>query len=83
MLDPFLGSGTSSVVARKLGRRFLGVEIVEEYALLAERRLHLAEQDRSIQGYAEGVFWERNTLNVINGRARRATSDEREPSLLL
>jgi site-specific DNA-methyltransferase (adenine-specific) len=83
VLDPFLGSGTSSVVARKLGRRFLGVEIVEEYALLAERRLQFAEQDRSIQGYAEGVFWERNTLNVINGRARRATSDKREPSLLL
>ena len=82
VLDPFLGSGTSSVVARKLGRRFLGVEIVEEYALLAERRLQLAKQDRSIQGYAEGVFWERNTLNVINGRARRVSSNKREPSFV-
>lgn len=83
VLDPFLGSGTSSVVARKLGRRFLGVEIVEEYALLAERRLQLAKQDRSIQGYVEGVFWERNTLNVISGRARRVTTDEQGLSLLL
>ena len=83
VLDPFLGSGTSSVVARKLGRHFLGVEIVEEYALLAEQRLQIAEQDYSIQGYVEGVFWERNTLNATNARARRVTSAERGPSLLL
>lgn len=72
VLDPFLGSGTSSVVAKKLGRRYIGIEIEEEYALLAERRLELAEQDRTIQGYAEGVFWERNTLNIVNGRAKRS-----------
>jgi site-specific DNA-methyltransferase (adenine-specific) len=78
VLDPFLGSGTSSVVAKKLGRRYIGIEIEEEYALLAERRLELAEQDRTIQGYAEGVFWERNTLNIVNGRAKRSeeASDE-------
>lgn len=72
VLDPFLGSGTSSVVAKKLGRRYVGIEIEEEYALLAERRLELAELDRTIQGYAEGVFWERNTLNILNGRAKRS-----------
>jgi site-specific DNA-methyltransferase (adenine-specific) len=72
VLDPFLGSGTSSVVAKKLGRRYVGIEIEEEYALLAERRLELAELDRTIQGYAEGVFWERNTLNIVNGRAKRS-----------
>jgi site-specific DNA-methyltransferase (adenine-specific) len=83
VLDPFLGSGTSSVVARKLGRRFLGVELVEEYALLAERRLQLARQDRTIQGYVDGVFWERNTLNAINSRARQAISNDDEPSLLI
>jgi len=83
VLDPFLGSGTSSVVARKLGRRFLGVELVEEYALLAERRLQLARQDRTIQGYIDGVFWERNTLNAINSRARQAISNDDEPSLLI
>jgi len=71
VLDPFLGSGTTSVVASKLGRRYLGIEIVEEYALLAEWRLRQAEQEWAIQGYAEGVFWERNTLNAINGRAHR------------
>ncbi|TMJ18462.1 MAG: site-specific DNA-methyltransferase [Alphaproteobacteria bacterium] len=74
VLDPFLGSGTTSVVASKLGRRYIGIEAVEEYALLAEWRLQHAEQERGIQGYADGVFWERNTLNTINDRARRNSS---------
>ena len=64
IFDPFLGSGTASVVAKKLGRRYVGVELNEEYALLAEKRLTLAESDTSIQGYADGVFWERNTANT-------------------
>lgn len=61
VLDPFLGSGTTSVVARKLDRHYIGVEIDEQYACLAEKRLELAAHDRRIQGYADGVFWERNS----------------------
>ncbi|MBK9273031.1 MAG: site-specific DNA-methyltransferase [Flavobacteriales bacterium] len=62
VLDPFLGSGTTSVVARKLGRRFIGIEQELEYALLAEKRLQNALEDTSIQGYVDGFFWERNTM---------------------
>ncbi len=62
VFDPFLGSGTSSVVAKKLGRRYLGVELDNEYACLAEKRLEMAERDRTIQGYSDGFFWERNTF---------------------
>jgi len=61
VFDPFLGSGTASVTAKKLGRKYCGIEINEEYAMLAQKRLNLADADKSIQGYADGVFWERNS----------------------
>lgn len=64
ILDPFLGSGTTCVVAKKTGRNYVGIEFDPFYACLAEKRLAIAEQDKTIQGYAEGVFWERNTLKV-------------------
>ncbi len=70
VFDPFLGSGTASVVARKLGRHYVGIECVEEFALLAEKRLSMCDADASIQGYADRVFWERNTFQAANSRAR-------------
>lgn len=63
IFDPFLGSGTTSVVASKLNRQFCGVEINTEYCCWAEKRLERALEDKGIQGYSDGVFWERNTLN--------------------
>jgi site-specific DNA-methyltransferase (adenine-specific) len=63
VLDPFLGSGTTSVVSKKLNRKYVGIELSEEYCCLAEKRLAMATDDPTIQGYFDGVFWERNSLS--------------------
>lgn len=64
VFDPFLGSGTASVVAKKLGRHYCGIEMNKEYCMLTEKRLQQADTDTSIQGYKDGVFWERNTKST-------------------
>ncbi|MDR3061619.1 MAG: site-specific DNA-methyltransferase [Dysgonamonadaceae bacterium] len=61
VFDPFLGSGTTSVVAKKLGRNYCGVEINPEYCCWAEKRLDNADINPGIQGFSDGVFWERNS----------------------
>lgn len=63
VFDPFLGSGTTSVVAKKLQRHYLGVEIQPQYCAWAERRLEEAKSNSRIQGYSGGVFWARNSLS--------------------
>ena len=71
ILDPFLGSGTTSVVCSKLNRRYVGIEQNERYCVWAEKRLENAISDKSIQGYADGVFWERNTLSQQNKKGKK------------
>jgi len=39
VLDPFVGSGTTAAVAAKTNRHFIGIDIVEEYCLIAEKRV--------------------------------------------
>ena len=61
VFDPFLGSGTASVVAKKLGRHYFGIERNERYCIWAQQRLERAETDKRIQGFDGKVFYERNT----------------------
>ncbi len=62
VFDPFLGSGTTAVVSKKLGRKFCGVELNKDYCYLTLKRLQAAEINKSIQGFHDSVFWERNSL---------------------
>lgn len=81
VFDPFLGSGTTSVTAKKLGRHYIGVEAEAQYCVWAEQRLEMAEESRDIQGYVDGVFWERNSAPIQNaahggaGKAKKGHKD--------
>ena len=46
ILDPFCGSGTTGVEALKYGRKFIGIEINEEYMAISKRRLERVVNDR-------------------------------------
>lgn len=60
VLDPFLGSGTTAVTAKKLKRRYIGIEREKTFVALALKRLEMAEKNPTIQGYENGIFKLRN-----------------------
>ena len=70
VFDPFLGSGTTAVVAKKLGRNYLGIEKEPQYCIWAEQRLEMSKINKEIQGYTNGVFWERNSLSEQNSKKK-------------
>jgi site-specific DNA-methyltransferase (adenine-specific) len=49
VLDPFMGSGTTGVAAKRLGRKFIGFEIDDEYFEIAKERINKTEADSKSQ----------------------------------
>ena len=81
VFDPFLGSGTSAVVAEKLGRRWCGIDLNEEYLCWALKRIRAAREDSTIQGYRDGVFWERNSRPQQPGSSGQTKQSQEDNSL--
>ena len=82
VLDPFAGSGTTCAVAKKMGRRFLGVEIDERFAEMARRRVEGVKvgdpigdnfKPRSIE---EGRGRGGNLADLMIGKPRWPTKSE-------
>ena len=48
ILDPFMGSGTTGVVAKRLGRNFIGIEIDISYFELAAQRIENAVREPNL-----------------------------------
>lgn len=46
VLDPFMGSGTTAVSCKKLGRNYIGFEISDKYCKIAEERIKEADYDK-------------------------------------
>lgn len=54
--EPFAGVFTGCVTAQKLNRNWIGVEKENEYCLLGQKRLVMAEYNKNIQGFEDGMF---------------------------
>ena len=57
VLDPFGGSGSAAVTAKKLGRHYCAIEKSPQYCAWAEIRLERADTDKRIQGLENGIFY--------------------------
>ena len=74
VLDPFLGSGTTGSVAKKLNRQFIGFELSPEYVQQARRRIESVEIGQPLDGAAEPT---RSAPSTAQGRPLDAATPPR------
>ena len=80
VLDPFMGAGTVGVVAERLGRRWLGIELSQEFVGLAEERIATARAERdgatstSTSAIVDAIVIDSEEKQASNGR--KATREE-------
>jgi site-specific DNA-methyltransferase (adenine-specific) len=72
VVDPFAGSGTTLVVAKKLGRQWLGFELSESYVARAQARLDAAAEGQPLDGPEDPLTSAPATAN--GKRIRRSRS---------
>jgi len=79
VLDPFTGSGTTLVVAKKLGRNWLGFELSKNYAKNAIARINAVESGDSLEGPPEPLESAPKTANgrSLNGSTHVAARSPR------
>jgi site-specific DNA-methyltransferase (adenine-specific) len=63
VLDPFLGSGTTSLAARNLGRNSVGYEINEDFISIIKAKLNVSQSDLAVTGY---VFQQDSVKTDLN-----------------
>jgi site-specific DNA-methyltransferase (adenine-specific) len=76
VLDPFAGSGTTLVVAKKLGRRWLGFELSANYVAKTQARLDAACEGQPLHGAEESKFSAPPTPGRNGRRKRRSAKGE-------
>jgi site-specific DNA-methyltransferase (adenine-specific) len=68
VLDPFVGSGQTTKVARHLGRKFAGYDTIEKYVQLAEARL---KEDLHIRAQQLVAVFDKIDKDELSGKAAR------------
>ena len=56
VFDPFLGTGTTALAAKRLGRNYIGVELDKEYVRISENKLAMEKSDSKIDDVWVGFF---------------------------
>ncbi|MFL5241072.1 MAG: DNA methyltransferase [Gemmataceae bacterium] len=78
VLDPFAGSGTSLVVAKKLGRSWIGFELSANYAAKARARLESTTVGEPLEGAEDPKL---SAPPTAAGKRRRDAEETRVPSI--